>query len=696
MTKRSFLLSVVILLGIGMPACTWQNGGMAFYVSPEGDDTCAGTIDYPFRSVEKAQEAVRLFLRTHGLPRGGITVWLRGGVYPIRKTLHFTREDSGKEGSPIVYKAYPDEDVYFSGGQEIRFEPFVNSGAGARVRAPHDQIVQADLKAQGITDFGNRKATGFRFPAAPSPLELFFDGEPATLARYPNGDEWMRIASVPQTGEKCYSGDEWAGRAEHCGRIAYNEDRVAGWRQNDDIWLQGYWKWDWADAFVKVDSIDIVKKEFILGGPHNYYGYSPGQRYFAMNIPEELDSPGEWFLDRTTGILYFWPPSPVEKGKAVVSVMEDWMVYLDDASYIRIEGIVFEYTRGSVIRIGNFSAPYQSDEGCYNLISDCVIRNIGNDAISINGGHHNGVSGCDLYNLGDAGICIAGGDRLTLTPGHNFADNNHIHHFSRTNWTNQPAIALWGCGNSIAHNYIHDSPHIAVTFSGNDFVLEYNEVHDIAQQTGDVGAFYNISRNWTTRGNIVRYNYFHHLQAPGLHGVNAVYLDDFSSGTTVFGNVFYKAGKVAVFVGGGHDNIVENNVFIDCESAVHLDARGVNWASYYMDNDGRYPELFDKLNEVNYTQPPYSIRYPELTGILDMNPAQPKGNVFRHNISYGGRWLDLDRDVDEMTIENNYILRETPPSIDPSSWKLYPEDEKILELIQFRKIPLINIKSKKI
>ena len=676
--KRKNILSTA-MLALWMVACTPQKGGMEFFVSPDGDDNQSGAIEAPFLSIEKAQEAVRTYKQLHGLPSGGITVWLRGGVYPIRQTLRFSADDSGKEGAPIIYKACTGEDVRFSGGQAITFEPLGNSGVKARIRAPHDRIVQSDLTKQGITDFGRRKATGFGRATVPSPLELFYNGEPMTLARYPNKDEWMRIVSVPQTGDSIFGGDERTGRGVHYGRFVYEDDRIAGWRMNDDIWLQGYWTWDWADSFVKVDSIDVRKKEFILGQPHGAYGYSPNHRYYAMNILEELDSPGEWYLDTATGILYFWPPDQAVDGQAVVSVMEDLMVHLDHVEHLRMEGITFEYTRGTVITI---------DEGCHNLIGGCVIRNIGNDAVGINGGHHNGVVGCDLYNLGDAGIQIQGGDRLTLTPGHNFADNNHIHHFSRTNWTYRPAITLNGCGNRMSHNHIHDSPHMAVGFGGNEHVLEFNEVHDIARQTGDVGAFY-IGRDWTMRGNIIRYNYFHHLFGPGLHGVNAVYLDDFACGTTIYGNIFYQAGKAA-FIGGGHDNRVENNIFIDCDASIHLDARGMNWARYYMIRE-TLSEMFDKLEAVDYLNPPYSVRYPELTHILDMDPGQPRGNVFRHNLSYGGKWRDMEQAVDEAVIENNYILRETPPSIDPSQWKLYPDNEEILEMIHFQKIPFDRI-----
>jgi hypothetical protein len=228
---KKIILNLSVLL---LAACAPQ-GETVFYVSPAGNDAQSGTAEAPFRTVEKAQEAVRDYKRAHGLPRGGITVWLRGGVYPIRHTLHFTEEDGGSEGAPVVYRACPGEEVHFSGGQEIRFEPFDGNAAGLRFPAPHDKIVQADLRAQGMTDFGSRKPTGFGRPSETAPLELFFNGEPMTLARYPNNGEWMRIASVPQTGDSIYGGDERTGRGVHYGRFVYAEDRIAGWQHNDDI-----------------------------------------------------------------------------------------------------------------------------------------------------------------------------------------------------------------------------------------------------------------------------------------------------------------------------------------------------------------------------------------------------------------------------------------------------------------------------
>jgi len=191
----------------------------------------------------------------------------------------------------------------------------------------------------------------------------------------------------------------------------------------------------------------------------------------------------------------------------------------------------------------------------------------------------------------------------------------------------------------VANNLLHDAPFEAFYLRGNDHVLEFNEVHSIMRETGDAGAIH-TGRDWTWQGNVIRFNYWHHLKGPGLHGVVGVYLDDFASGFTVVGNVFYQAGR-AIQIGGGRDNLVANNLIVACDpAALHDDARGLGWASNYF--DGQFPWMFDRFRELNAGQPPYATRYPKLATILSDEPAVPKGNRFLRNLSWGcTRWFDV-------------------------------------------------------
>ena len=629
---------------------TWAE--TAFYVSLAGNDSWSGKLreanrrktDGPFASLEKAREAIRALKRNGGSLKGGITVYIREGVFPRNETFRLTVEDSGTGASPIVWRTYPPEKVQLVGGREVAgFGPVTDPEVLKRIDpAFRGNIVQADLRAQGITNYGtitNRGGPG---------LELFFRDRRMTLARWPN-EGWVRIIDVPQTGELVFKGQSPHMRngiptGRHYGRFTYEGDRPSRWTHVDEIILHGYWCWDWYDEFLKVKSIDAKIREIFIREPHSGYGYCKGQRYYAFNILEELDTPGEWYLDREKGILYFWPPAPRSEGRAFVSLLETPLIALENTSYVTIRGLNLEFSRGSGISVNG---------GSRNLVAGCTLRNLGATAALIEGGARNGITGCDVSDVASGGIVLSGGDRKTLAPGENFASNNHIHDYSAWIRTYQSAITISGVANRVEHNLIHDAPHSGIMLSGNDHLIQFNELHTLAQQTGDVGAFY-MGRDWTQRGNIIRYNYFHDLLGPGLEGVMAVYLDDWSSGTTIFGNVFYKAGRSA-FIGGGRDNTVENNIFVECAPSVHVDARGLGWAKYYF--DGTTNTLFERMDAMNYKQPPYNARYPELLKIYNDEPAVPKYNKIVRNVSYGGRWMDLydGMDFSIVTVKDNLI-----------------------------------------
>ncbi len=634
--KLTFICLTMLLVQIHCNS--QQKTGTAFYVSLAGNDSWSGRLpasnkaqtDGPFASLQRAQIAVREFKQNGPLPKGGITVFLRQGDYSLSKTLRLTAEDSGAKDAPIIWRALAEEKVSFSGSKALTdFASIKDSSLLQRIdKALRDKIHQIDLKANGIVEYGEITPRG-----GPG-MELFWKNQRMTLARYPNAG-WLRIADVPQSGAKLFNlGLEREKRFDgvpvgrHYGRISFSEDRPKHWSPENEIYLHGYWTWDWSDSYQRVRSIDAGRGEITIAEPHHHYGYTKNQRYYFLNVLEELDQPGEWVLDRKKGILYFWPPTAIADGQAFVSVLDEPLISLDNCEYVTIQGIKFQYSRGSGIALRG---------GKHNLVAGCAFSYLGKDAVIIDGGQHNGVSGCDIFDVAMGGIILKGGDRKTLTPAHNFATNNHIHHFSQWVRTSQLAVNISGVGNRIANNLIHDAPHEGIYLSGNEHLVEYNEIHSITQETGDAGAIH-TGRDWTWRGNVIRYNYIHDLQGPGLHGVMGIYLDDWASGFTVFGNVLFKAGR-ATLIGGGRDNVVENNVYIQCSPSLHVDARGLSWAGYYF--DGTLTTLEDRMKEVDYSQPPYSEKYPQLLKLYEDEPAVPKNNKIVRNVSYGGRWIDV-------------------------------------------------------
>ncbi len=487
------------------------------------------------------------------------------------------------------------------------------------------------------------------------------------LARWPNGD-WARTAGAVEGQEN---------------RFLYEDDRPARWTALDDVWVHGYWGYDWADSYEKVKSIETSKREITIYPPHGIYGYSKGKRYYAFNILEELDEPGEWYLDRKAGVLYFWPPAPLKGADTVISMLEEPLVTLDGAANVTLRGLTFEFTRGDAVDVRG---------GVGNQVVDCTIRNIGNVGIKIESGERHSVLRCDISQTGDNAIVLAGGDRPTLAAAGNSVESCNIHQFGRWVRTYTPGVLISGVGNQILHNRIHDAPHCAILLNGNEHHIEFNEIDHVALETHDVGAFY-LGRNYTERGNVVRYNYFHNIGQPGVKAddlVQAVYLDDCASGTVVYGNVFYRAGRAAM-IGGGRDNTIENNIFVECTPSVHVDARGLGWAKFWF--NGKDTTLIDGLKAMHYKEPPYSTRYPGLITLFEEpDTAVPKGNSIVRNISIGGKWLDL---LDGMTdkivhIQDNFVDGD-PEFVDAAHGNFQLRDDSLVYKTGFQPIPVDQI-----
>lgn len=634
-----FLSFLFLAMSLLLQACSVTP--KAYYISPEGTADAPGTIEKPFASLQAAQTAIRQLKAADNFPSGGVQVFLRQGVYALSQSFTLTAADAGTETSPVKWTAFPNEEAILTGGIRLRdFQPLGNAEARQRIDAAlHDKILEIDLSPFNIGDYGDLD------PRRGNRMELYVNGAFMQLARYPNED-WLEIASVPQFGKQEYVKERTRIRygvpvGRHFGRFAYDTDRPNRWADDDNLWMHGYWVWDWSDEFQRIARIDKRQKEIYPAEPYHGYGYHQHQRFYFLNVLEELDQPGEWYLDRKSNMLYFWPPAPLAGSEVWLSLLDQPLIHLDQTAHIQLEGLRFQYSRAEGVQISG---------GSNNLVGGGTFSNLGKLALVIEGGKGHTVTGCDMYQLAMGGISMKGGERTTLTAAQHTASNNHIHHFAQRVKTYQPAITTGGVGNRIAHNLIHDAPHMAIGFGGNDHLIEYNEVYQVLTETSDAGAVYN-GRDWTERGTTIRYNYFHDLglsvSGEGFHGVMGVYLDDCLPGTLIKGNVFERIDR-GIMLGGGQYNIVENNVFIDCDLAIHVDARANGWARKYAVKGGGW-NMREKLAAVDYQQPPWSERYPELVNILD-HPYPPIGTEIKNNISQGKRWLDMLQGTDFDTI----------------------------------------------
>ncbi len=630
-----------------------------FFVAPNGRDANTGNKAKPFATLERARDAIRLLKAEDRAPKGGVTVFLRSGDYVRTNALELSAADSGTADSPLVWRAYKNENVRLLGGRILNgFTPVSNATVLARLDEPaRGRILQLNLRALGITDFGEMKSRGFSRAAVPAHCELFFDHRPMTLARWPNAGEFAKIAGYPATSDQV---DEHGGNVGQLpGGFHYVGDRPGRWQDVSDLWVHGYWSYDWANSYEQVASLDIAQRLVKTASPHGLYGFRKNQRFYFLNALEELDQPGEWFLDRKAGLLYFWPPESGAR-ETVLSLLDQPLLKLQDVSQVTFRGLILEATRGNAVEIRG---------GANNRIAGCLIRNAGNTGVVIEGGSGHAVVSCDVSDTGDGGVSLTGGDRQTLTPGGHVVENCHFQRLGRWSKCYVPAVAMTGVGLRASHNLIQDHPHCAILYWGNDHLMEFNESHHIALETGDVGAIY-TGRDYTFRGNKIRHNFIHHTGGVGM-GSMGVYMDDCVSGTEVFGNIFYKV-HWAMFIGGGRDHRVANNLFVDCDPAVRADGRGLDQSQVWhnMVND----TMRQRLAEVPLAL--YRQRYPEMKS-LDRYYGPPEGpaitgeafkgvppddNVIERNVCVG-KWLEVGWHATGNTLRLEGNLTNAAPSL---------------------------------
>lgn len=624
-----------------------------FYLAPDGSDSNPGTKEKPFATLEAARDAIRKGKINVSPPAGSLTVWLRGGDYVRTNAFELTGVDSGSRGTSTIYRGYPGESPRLLGGIVLNspgsarrdgFVPVTDPSVLARFdEKARRQVLQFDLRARGVTNVGQLKSRGFGRATTPAHSELFYDGRPMTLARWPNEGEWEKLAGFPETSSK--NDDHGGNIGDLPGGFNYAGDRPRRWKDTSNLWVHGYWAWDWANSYERVELLDTDKRFIKTASPHGLYGFRKGQRFYFLNVLEELDQPGEWFLDREKGVLYFWPPDDqVPDREIVLSLLDQPLLNLNGASHLTFRGLILEASRGNAVEIRG---------GESNRVAGCRIRNIGDSGVVIEGGRNHGVVSCDIENTGDGGVSLNGGDRQTLTPGGHFVENCHFQKQGRWSKCYVPAVLVAGVGQRVSNNLIHDHPHSAMLFTGNEHLIEFNEIHHIALETGDVGAIY-TGRDYSFRGNRIRHNFIHDTGGVGM-GSMGVYMDDCVSGTEIYGNIFHKVQRAA-FLGGGRDHRVENNIFVDCNPAVQLDGRGLDKSPVW--HDMVYDFMKRQLAAV--PQLLYRGRYPAIQD-LDRHYAAregipPENNVVSRNICVG-KWLEVGWQAkpEWLKLENNLV-----------------------------------------
>jgi hypothetical protein len=655
---RASLLISVFLAG---PVFAQQ----VLHVAPAGSDDAPGSAEKPLATLAGARDAIRAFKAVGPLPEGGVEVLVRPGIYRVAEPVAFAEEDSGTEEAPIVFRSVERGKARLTGGFGLSGFTRVTDAAVLERLDPRvrDKLWQTNLKDQGMTDLGNAVNPVER-------LELFFDGKPMTLARWPNEGPTV-VKDVPKQDKEDGTG----------GQIVYLDDRADHWVDEPEVWFYGPWRFQWSDDFMRVTHIDPEKNLVTFAPPRHPWGYSTTRPYVAWNVFRELDRPREWYLNRDTGLLYFYPPAPLDQGVAEVSLARH-VLHLSRASHITFDGFVIEASQNDGIVLADPSHDI--------TILSCTIHNTGDAGVRVKGGTNVRIIGCDITATGGHGVDFIGGSIPRLESSNNLAFNNRIWRTGRWKPFMRLGINIHGVGHRIAHNLIYDIPHSAMWVGGADNIIEFNEIHSVCYETNDAGAIYS-GRSWTARGNVVRNNFIHNVHGKGGRFVMGVYLDDMFSSMDIYNNVFYRVLN-PVIIGGGRDNSVVNNIFVESGPVITVDDRAMHaWAEGHADAWLKEYEEKGTFGGIAPDKPPYSEKYPRLARIMEGTPKAPENNYVARNISYNGRWSLIYDGARKYVTEENNLIDVDPHFIDPENANFQLRDDSPAFALGFKRIPISRI-----
>ncbi|MBU2581858.1 MAG: right-handed parallel beta-helix repeat-containing protein [Alphaproteobacteria bacterium] len=540
-----------------------------------------------------------------------IVILLEAGVHRIGSDVRLGPNDSGTPGAPLIIRG---------AGGAARLSGSVVLGP-AKVR----EGVRATAKSVGMRQEFVAQVAWFAVPETlrslsavdvvrrlsaisdAVPFELFDERGPLRPASWP--DEGYASASL--------AGTDLPGVAVAPGDVA----RAAGWAGSPEPWIGGYLRHEYAYEAEPIGGIDVGAGVIRLSGG------SPGftdetVRFRVLHAGSELDQPGEWVRSRDRRSVLV-----IERqgaGRLEASVARN-LIAVDGARHVRFEGLVFERSRGGAVTVSNSR----------NVeFVDCVVRQTGGYGIAFLRTTDSGVRDSRFEDTGEEAVRLSGGDRALLVAGRNFVADSVIVRFSRLGRSYRPGVLVGGVGHSVVGNFISGSPHAGIILAGNDHLVEGNEISHVASECSDCGAIY-MYRDWTARGTRIQRNFLHDIhgdegtQATFEREVKGIYLDDFTSGTTVSENVLLRVDQ-GVFIGGGRDNVVERNLFIASEPAVHIDGRGLTWAADAVRNPSG--QLRANLAAMPVGSAPWRSRYPGLADILSASPERPSGNRVSGNL----------------------------------------------------------------
>lgn len=637
--------------------------GQKIFVSAVGDDSGDGSEEEPLRTLEKAIDVANEMREDSDKL---IEILLREGTYSVTNTIKII--NSQKDDTLLKISAYQDEKVTINAGVDIPLSAMSIADSdftNAIIDKPNaGSVLQYNLKDAQIEDLGEISLRGHLISdEKEAQAELSLNGEVQKLAGWPNG-EYTGLIKPTDSNE--YGKRTKSGIANGCS-FQVNYDRPSQWSKPEQAWLSGTIGPNYEFDYYPVSRFDSEEKRVYLsrGALEKYYT-EPYYRF--ENVPEELDEPGEYYIDRQSGMLYFYPPEDAPKDSVLTITMStptldvsgkapNSMFRIENSKNIVFENLIFKGGRGSAITGKNNS----------NIqFINCEINSFGENGIRFDASTDIKISDCKIHDVGQDGILfVSCGNYKTLSPSNIVVSNNDIYNFARLERSYKTGIDFgYRCvGATAANNHIHNGPHAGMIFYGVNNDIYGNEFDNLVTEFSDMDALYCNNSNYPwERGNKIHNNYFHDIGKSSMNGrhqinVRAIRTDNRGCGLNIYENLFYNIGDggngngnngIGAITAEGTRNRIFNNLFVDCNEAYFntLQYKEIETA----DDGTLYPDTIinssgvEVANTINGAKvadlkkqmenylPVYGKQFPELYKYFYEHPNMSKTNEFKNNM----------------------------------------------------------------
>ena len=561
----------------------------ALYLSPQGDDAAAGTLDAPLRTLSAAKERLKTLKGAVGEGET-VRVWLRGGRYELTETLCFTSDDL----PDVTFAAYENESAVISGARAV-------SGF-------------SEETVNGVTVFTKtldplKDPTDFK--------SLFSETEQLSMPRYPEEGYFTVKKLCPEEDLWTAETTPWEFTRGQRSFYADPADLATDFTNYEDVQVRVLHYWH--DELMYLTGFDRASGKLSLSRPSSML-IRDIDRFYFENVFEALNAPGEWYLNRKTGKLYYVPRAGETADSLTLYASSlERLIDIDGVDGIAFENIVFTQTDWTVPSSGEWAGDWRAENDIDALqaaldvkgvvtvrnasgiaLTRCEFRDLGADAVKLmEGVSRSRVDSCLFRQIAATAVFVGGANGRPGDPDVTSdvtVTNNDISGYGRKFFCAIGIHITYCDGAEISHNEISDGYYTGISCGWTwgyshhltrNIRITDNLIYNIGQGwLSDMGGIYMLG---VQPGTVLSGNVIHNVAAdPGEGGYGGwgIYLDEGSSRMLVEKNLVYCCGSLSFFIHYGEGNVIRNNIgALSAEGQVGVGSRAEDHATAFYYNN---------------------------------------------------------------------------------------------------------------